>query len=216
MDIYLKPKKKSIVRKQDWIYVKDVSDVYVSDDSEKIKRKIEEIKLIKTGKAKNIYLVSILDIIEAVEKEHKGYTFNNVGEMDTVVEFSPEKPKDKAWVKYSKILLVSIVLFVGSATAIMSFHSDAEMPTIFKQYHKMFFGEGEVKPYILNIPYSIGLAFGIIVFFNHFAGRKITNDPTPIEVQMALYENDITETMVDALSAPDSEKKKEQKEKKDN
>lgn len=213
MDIYLKPKKKSVIRKQDWIYVKDVSDVYVADDSEKIKRKIEEVKLLKTGKNKKAYLVSILDIIEAIEKEYKGHTFNNVGEMDTVVEFSPEKPKDRAWIKYSKIFFVAVVLFVGSATAIMSFHSDGEMPTIFKQYYKIFFGEAEVKPYILNIPYSIGLALGIIVFFNHFAGRKITNDPTPIEVQMALYENDITETMVDALSAPKTEKKDEKKEK---
>lgn len=207
MDVYLKPKKKSVIRKQDWIYVKDVSDVYVADDSEKVKRKIEEVKLLKTGSAKKAYLISILDIIEAVEKEQKGHTFNNVGEKDVIVEFSPEKPKDKAWLKYSKIFFVAVVLFVGSATAIMSFHTDGEMPTIFKQYYKMFFGEGDIKPYILNIPYSIGLALGIIVFFNHFAGRKITNDPTPIEVQMALYENDITETMVDALGAPKDEKK---------
>ena len=37
---------------------------------------------------------------------------------------------------------------------------------------------------ILEISYSLGLSVGIILFFNHFAGKKITMDPTPLEVQM--------------------------------
>jgi stage V sporulation protein AA len=41
---------------------------------------------------------------------------------------------------------------------------------------------------------------GIIVFFNHFMGKKITDDPTPIEVEMALYETEVVETVLDALN----------------
>jgi stage V sporulation protein AA len=53
---------------------------------------------------------------------------------------------------------------------------------------------------IINIPYSVGLATGIIVFFNHFTRKKITDDPTPIEVEMALYETEVNETVLDVLN----------------
>ena len=60
--------------------------------------------------------------------------------------------------------------------------------------------EEKTNPALINIPYSIGLAVGIIVFYNHFMGKKLTDDPTPIEVEMELYDRDVTDTMVDALS----------------
>lgn len=45
--------------------------------------------------------------------------------------------------------------------------------------------------------YSIGLAIGIIVFFNHIGGRRITKDPTPIEVEMRIYEDDVNNALVE-------------------
>ena len=39
--------------------------------------------------------------------------------------------------------------------------------------------------------YSIGLAVGIIVFFNHFSKKKLTKDPTPIEIEMKKYNQDL-------------------------
>ena len=43
----------------------------------------------------------------------------------------------------------------------------------------------------MEIPYSIGLAVGITVFFNHCSKRKLTTDPTPIEVEMTTYEEEV-------------------------
>ena len=50
---------------------------------------------------------------------------------------------------------------------------------------------------ILEISYSIGLAIGIIVFFNHIGGRRITKDPTPIEVEMRIYETDVNTALIE-------------------
>ena len=50
---------------------------------------------------------------------------------------------------------------------------------------------------ILELTYSIGLVVGILVFFNHFGGRKFSVDPTPMEVEMRLYENDIQTTLIE-------------------
>ena len=57
---------------------------------------------------------------------------------------------------------------------------------------------GATKPHIteLEISYSIGLAVGIIVFFNHVSKKKITRDPTPIEVEVKKYNEDLINTKV--------------------
>ena len=50
---------------------------------------------------------------------------------------------------------------------------------------------------VLEVTYSIGLAIGILIFFNHFGKKRFTVDPTPMEIQMRLYENDIQTTLVE-------------------
>jgi len=111
-----------------------------------------------------------------------------------------KKSPDRTWLKWLKIAFVVVVLFIGSSTAIMSFHTDGQMPKIFEKYYSIFFGQEKTNPGIINIPYSIGLAVGIVVFYNHLMGKKITDDPTPIEVEMEQYDREVTETMVDAMS----------------
>ena len=49
---------------------------------------------------------------------------------------------------------------------------------------------------MLEISYSVGLAVGIIGFFNHFAAIKLNTDPTPLEVEMRLYEDNISKTLI--------------------
>ena len=153
-----------------------------------------------TQAKKQNFLVSITDMITEIQKTYPNATINNVGEMDTWVQYLPQKSPDYTWLKWMKIAFVALVLFIGSSTAIMSFHTDGQMPKIFEKYHSIFFGEAKANPNIINIPYSIGLAVGIVVFYNHFMGKKITGDPTPIEVEMELYDRNVTDTMVDALS----------------
>ena len=48
----------------------------------------------------------------------------------------------------------------------------------------------------MEAAYSVGLTVGIIVFFNHFGKKKFTVDPSPIEIEMQLYENDIQTTII--------------------
>jgi hypothetical protein len=38
------------------------------------------------------------------------------------------------------------------------------------------------------------------VFYNHAFGRKLSDDPTPLEVEMSNYENEVTDTVRDALN----------------
>ena len=38
------------------------------------------------------------------------------------------------------------------------------------------------------------------IFFNHIGGRRITKDPTPIEVEMSTYEEDVEKTLIKTAS----------------
>ncbi len=57
---------------------------------------------------------------------------------------------------------------------------------------------------ILEISYSIGLIVGVTLFFNHFGKHKVTTDPTPIEVQMRLYEDQVDTTVIQNASRRES------------
>ena len=185
MDIYIKPAKKASIAERKNIYIKDIAEVFAPDN---ILKKIKNIKLIEIkNEEKRNYLITVIDIISAIDKALPGHTINNVGEIDTVF-------------KVLKITFVKIILAGGSATAIMSFHSDAQMSTVFENYYYIFFNEKVEHPLIIDLPYSLGLALGIIVFFNHFSGKKITEDPTPIEVEMSVYESDVTDNIIDTLN----------------
>ena len=38
---------------------------------------------------------------------------------------------------------------------------------------------------------------GIIVFYNHFSKKRLTKDPTPIEVELKKYNQDLNSAKVD-------------------
>ena len=50
---------------------------------------------------------------------------------------------------------------------------------------------------VLEVCYSIGLFLGIMVFFNHVGRKKITHDPTPIQVEMRTYEKGVDTTFIE-------------------
>jgi len=204
MDIYIKPKKKAAIVGKEHVVVKDVAEVLAAEG---VQKRVENVRLLTVGGKDGVYLLSIIDMMKAISAALPGHNINNVGEIDTVVSVKAVPPKKRATVKWLKVALVSLILFTGASTAIMTFHTDSQMGTVFQRYHKIFFGEEVEKPYIINIPYSIGLAVGIVVFFNHFGGKRITKEPTPIEIEMATYEKDVEDAMIDNLSRQEEKKK---------
>jgi len=200
IDIYIKPQKKATISEQPAILIQDVAEVVAETDIAKKVRSMKLIDIEQDTELKKNYLVSVTDIIKTIKKKYPDYTINNVGEMDTLVQYSAQKSHDRPWLKWLRVAFVVAVLFVGSSTAIMSFHTDGQMSKVFENFYRMFYGEAKTNPLIVNIPYSIGVAVGIIVFYNHFMGKKITDDPTPIEVEMEQYEKEVTETVVEVLN----------------
>ena len=79
----------------------------------------------------------------------------------------------------------------------MAFNNDIGIKKLFGQVYELVTGQETDGFTILEITYSIGITVGILIFFNHFGKKRFTVDPTPMEVQMRLYENDIQTTLAE-------------------
>lgn len=78
----------------------------------------------------------------------------------------------------------------------MTFNNDASVTDVFREIYQMVLGHEAEKVTVLEMSYSIGLALGVILFFNHFCAWKVNTDPTPLEVEMRLYEDNISKTVI--------------------
>ncbi|WP_352399287.1 stage V sporulation protein AA [Anaerotignum sp.] len=198
MDIYIKPIEKAQIIERKLVYLKDIAEVYIGGQT---KGDIEGIVVFQiTGDKNATYLISVLDVIRAINHQYPDATVSNVGEMDILVEYHKKAKKESKTLELLKVCIVCIILFAGASTTIMCFHSDTQLPLIFQNYYYMFFGENVDMPAILSVPYTIGLAVGVMVFFNHFSKAKITDDPTPIEIEMTTYEKETNASVVDRLN----------------
>lgn len=97
--------------------------------------------------------------------------------------------------RYIKCICIGVVIFFGSGFSIMAFHNDIGIVDLFEQIYEQVAGSAPESIGGLEIGYSIGLALGILTFFNHFSLKKRENDPTPLQVEVSKYEQDVEDTI---------------------
>lgn len=197
MDIYIKPVEKVQVVQKRNVLLRDVAEVFIDGQTAGEAETLAVFQI--PEEKKRTYLLSVMDIIRELSKQYPGASISNVGEMDILVEYLPKPERKKPLWTAAKVLMISLILFTGASTTIMCFHSDAQLPMIFQNIYYIFFGENREMPAMLSVPYSIGLGLGIIIFFNHFSKITLTEDPTPIEIEMTTYEKEANASIIDAL-----------------
>ncbi|MCT4596795.1 MAG: stage V sporulation protein AA [Vallitalea sp.] len=202
INIYIKANKKAIIIGKKDVLISDIADVEGKKD---IINEIKNIKVLTINhnrNKKNNYLLSILQVIDKIQDKYEDIVIHNVGEEDIIVSYQPQskQTKSKDVINILKVIFVCLILFAGGGIAIMTFHTDAAVPDVFVRLYSLFLGKENENPILIEIPYSIGLAVGIIVFFNHFSSKRLTDDPTPIEVEMRLYERDVEDCIIETLS----------------
>lgn len=180
------------------VAIRDVADISSSDNT--LSAKIKTIKLfqIQIEKTKR-EIVSVIKVVDAILKEYPELEIQSVGEMECIVEYVGDKKRNKLW-DMLKVLFVSLISFFGAGFAIMTFNEDVSVSDVFGSLYNYVVGNIPEKPGILELTYSLGLGIGIILFYGHIGGRRITKDPTPIEVQMRVYERDVNDALVETAS----------------
>ncbi|MBR1568834.1 MAG: stage V sporulation protein AA [Lachnospiraceae bacterium] len=191
--IYLNANMSSVVTRKK-VYVKDVAEVFCQD--KKIKNHVENLVLTEVPDEKQYKEVfSTCYLIEKILMNHRECQVESIGETEFIVFYQPVDDKRKLKDKV-KLVLVSLISFFGAAFSIMTFNVDVTMPELFDEIYVLFMGVKPDGPGVLQAAYSIGIFFGVILFFNHGGRYKLTNDPSPLQVQMRDYEKEVDQAFI--------------------
>lgn len=181
------------------VRLSDIADMECTDEAALRQLKQKKIYTFRedSGSRKNqLVVVSVLKIMEQIHKDYPELEISNEGETDFIIEYVPfpEKPE---WVNITKTIVLCILIFFGAAFTIMAFNNDVGVGDVFAKFYHQVTGIESDGVTELEICYSIGLAFGILIFFNHVGRKKITHDPTPIQIEMRKYESDLDTAFIE-------------------
>jgi stage V sporulation protein AA len=155
----------------------DVADVQASEYMLSVLEKIV-VKQV-SPLAGNIVVVTVLDVIGAMKEVLPDAKAVIAGETEAIVSLQ------------SAEVFVWIVLFTGAALTIMNFHEDVSMQKVHVMLYEIITGSKVERPLMLQIPYSIGLGLGMILFFNRLWQKRLNEEPGPLDLEMFKYEEDI-------------------------
>ena len=142
------------------------------------------------------YTMSVMDLVDLIQKKEPDLDITPLGEPSFILTY---RPPGKSHMVFDilKVVFISLASFFGAAFSIMTFNTDADVGTLFKQIYQQVTGNVSNGFTILEISYSIGLAAGVLFFFNHFGRKKFSADPTPMQVQMRQYEDNVNTTLLE-------------------
>lgn len=144
-------------------------------------------------------VVSVMKLIELINTAFKPVSVESIGSSETIVYYRNLSSMHKLNGKVKAVLLM-VLAFFGTAYSIMSYNGDVGAIDLLKNLYELFTGktgtEGDIGLSFGIIAYSLGLAIGMIVFFNHGINKKDIDDPTPLQVQMRLYEEDVNKAII--------------------
>lgn len=140
----------------------------------------------------NLVLIDMLLIIERIQERIPDIHVEYIGEPQVLVEMVSTGKKPLLLL----FIIVWLLLFFGSALTIMNFHADVSMQAVQVRIVEMITGERDEHPYLFQGAYSIGIGFGMVVFFNHLFKKKWNEEPTPLEVEMYLYQENLNQFVI--------------------
>ncbi|TVY11553.1 stage V sporulation protein AA [Paenibacillus cremeus] len=204
--LYLRLRKRIQVRKGENIVLADIAQLLVEPEYEsKLKALIVYKPAEKDG---SLVLIDMMLIVSKVKAIYPQMQIEHFGEPHALVEV-------RAQLKPPNLILIAMVwllLFTGSGLAIMNFHADVSMAAVHQHIYKLLTGRETEHPLLLQIPYSIGIGIGMIIFFNHLFKKKFNEEPSPLEVEMFMYQENMNHYVITEEYCKMHERSKEHKE----
>ncbi|SEA59336.1 stage V sporulation protein AA [Thalassobacillus cyri] len=180
--VYVRLRKKVDMTSYRPVLLKDIAYLACSLP---LKQKLETIPLhYITNKDKNIIVIDGVLVIEKMAELFPEIEVQLIGPAQTIITITTKRRKPAIWM----VAGIWLLLFVGAAMAIMNFHYDVSMEVVQQKLHFMLTGEEVKHPFWIQIPYSIGLGLGMILFFNHIFNKKINEEPSPLDVEVFKYQ----------------------------
>jgi stage V sporulation protein AA len=183
--IYIRMRNRVQARPEEKVLLKDIAQIIAPDEYLSNLQSIMIHQL--TEKDRNIVIIDVMKVIHLVTERFIEMEIQTIGPAQTIIEVTYKKKK----VSLPFFLLIWFLLFFGSAMAIMNFHDDVSMKSVQEKIYTIITGKKDTKPLLFQIPYSIGLGLGMIIFFNHVFKKRLNEEPSPLEVEMFNYQMDI-------------------------
>jgi stage V sporulation protein AA len=183
--LYLRMRHKILVKPNHTVTIGDLAQI-ISNDV--IVKKVKDTVVYHVNMSdKNIVIIDVMIVIEKLRLMFPSVDIQTIGSSQTIVEIQYKKRN------FSPVYFVGVwlLLFIGAALAIMNFHEDVSMREVHQRIYFIITGEQNDKPLLLQIPYSVGLGLGMILFFNHLFRKRINEEPSPLEVEMFNYQQDL-------------------------
>lgn len=188
--LYIRLRKRMSIKRGDPVVLGDVAQMLVETEYEPA---LQMLLLHRPRENEgSMILIDMMLIVSQIKKRYPFMKIEHFGEPHCLIEITDaRKPPKMVW-----IIMVWLLLFVGSGLAIMNFHADVSMGVVHQRIYKLLTGEWVEYPLLLQIPYSIGIGLGMIIFFNHMFKKKFNEEPSPLEVEMFLYQESINHYVI--------------------
>jgi stage V sporulation protein AA len=187
--VFLKMRHRIQVQTNATVRLGDVAQVIANERMDELRR--VPIYTVKK-KDRNIVIIDVMHVMKTLLAVVPHVDVQLLGPSQTIVEVVYEK---KRW-GYLYVPVVWLLLFVGSGLAIMNFHEDVSMQQVQQRLYRVITGKEVEKPLWFQIPYSLGLGLGMILFFNHFFKKRINEEPSPLEVEMFQYQQSLDQYVI--------------------
>ncbi|MED1863596.1 stage V sporulation protein AA [Fictibacillus nanhaiensis] len=188
--VYLRMRQRVQVIQHQKVTIGEVAQVVASDELEEAIKGyiIHEV----TPEDKHLIVIDVMRVIATIQKKNPGLDVQTIGPAQSILEIQMQQKK----LAPVYFVLVWLLLFTGSALAIMNFHEDVSMQLVHQKIYFLITGHYKEQPLLLQVPYSFGLGLGMILFFNHLFRKRLNEEPSPLEVEMFNYQQDLDQYVI--------------------
>ncbi|MCS1350845.1 stage V sporulation protein AA [Mechercharimyces sp. CAU 1602] len=188
--VYLRLQKRVKVKPGQVLRLADVCQIIVDESYQSIR----EIPIYQSKWSDGtLAVIDVIDVIQTIHRHEPSLDVRNLGGGQTIIEWPTSHWIPKGYL----VCFVWVLLFVGSGLAIMNFHKDVSMEAVLERIYFLITGIHSTRPLLMQIPYSFGIGTGMILFFNHLFKRRFNDEPSPLEVEMFLYQENLDQYVID-------------------
>jgi stage V sporulation protein AA len=183
--LFLRLRKRLSVKPQAVITLGDICQLYWDGEREAALARMPVYRV--RPEDGDLIIIDIMQVIRKIRTAYPEASLEIQGSTQIIVEVLNPRKRPKPVL----VAAVWLLLFVGSGLAIMNFHTDVSMLQVHQRIHYLITGQASEQPLWLQIPYSIGIGLGMVLFFNHLFKKRITEEPSPLEVELFMYQQSL-------------------------
>lgn len=189
--LYIKLRKKLTIAPLETVLLQQVAYLWCEDEA--LLHKVKQCTIYShKHNDGNRTVIDALDIIRILKAEYGQLQVEIVGEPHILLMIEKISSRKRPIV----FIICWLILFFGSGLAIMNFHADVNMYETQVRIVQLLTGEQIKRPLWFQIPYSVGIGIGMLLFFNHAFKKRKNEEPNPLEVEMYLYQENVNSYVV--------------------